>query len=135
VQRDLLRGLPAPVRADAGQSAHGMRTSKGIAARESWFPRPYGLDPSLTYVTQAGLPDHATLRTGSWPQVRGTVTQRTREVEAAVTEETAKALRIEVGATIAVPTQDNGTLTVRVTGIVTPKRPQASYWSAEQLLR
>ncbi|WP_330238788.1 ABC transporter permease [Streptomyces sp. NBC_00525] len=135
VQRDLLRTLPAPVRADATQSAYGMRTSKGIAAGEAWFPRPYGLDPSLTYVTQAGLPDHATLRTGSWPTVRGKVTLRTREVEAAVTEATAKALHIEAGATIAVPTRGNGTLTVRVTGIVTPKRPEASYWSAEQLLR
>ncbi|MEU2245752.1 FtsX-like permease family protein [Streptomyces sp. NPDC019224] len=135
VQRHILGALPAPVRADAAQSAYGVRTSKGIAATERWFPRPYGLDPSLSYVTQAGLPDHATLLTGSWPKVRGKATMRTREVEAAVTEATAKALRIEAGATVAVPTQGGGTLTVRVTGIVAPKRPEASYWSAEQLLR
>lgn len=135
VQRGILRALPAPVRADAAQSAYGMRTSKGIAAAETWLPRPYGLDPSLTYVTQAGLPDHATLRAGSWPEVRGRATLRTREVEAAVTDATAKALHIEAGATVAVPTQGGGTLTVRVTGIVAPKQPEASYWSAEELLR
>ncbi|MET7341908.1 ABC transporter permease [Streptomyces sp. NPDC005547] len=134
-QRRILRTLPDPVRADAAQSAYGVRTSKGIPASETWFPRPYGLDPSLTYVTQSGLADHAVLRTGSWPKVRGTVTMRTREVEAAVTEATAKALHIERGATVAVPTRGGGTLTVRVTGIVAPKQPEASYWSAEQLLR
>ncbi|MGC5410171.1 ABC transporter permease, partial [Streptomyces sp. DT225] len=79
-----------------------------------------GLDPTLTYVAQSGLSDHATLRTGSWPATPGKVSLTTREVEAAVTEETAKALRIEAGATIAVPTQGDDTLTVRITGIVAP---------------
>ncbi|PZT75112.1 ABC transporter permease [Streptomyces sp. AC1-42T] len=135
VRRDVMARLPDPVRADPEQSAYGLRTTGSIAGSESWFPRPYGLDPQLTYVTQAGLADHATLRTGAWPEVDGKVTMKTREVEGAVTEATAKALHIEAGATVAVPTRGGGTLTVRVTGIVTPKRPEASYWSTEELLR
>ncbi|WNI24740.1 FtsX-like permease family protein [Streptomyces sp. ITFR-16] len=135
VDRSVLAALPAPVRPDAAQSAYGVRTANPVAAKEPWFPRPYGLDPALTYVTQSGLSDHATLRTGRWPAVHGRVTLRTTEVEAAVTEQTAKALRIKTGATVAVPTRGGGTLTVRITGIVTPLRPEASYWSAEQLLR
>ncbi|WLQ33830.1 ABC transporter permease [Streptomyces castrisilvae] len=134
-QRRILDALPDPVRADAAQSAYGVRTSDPVAAKETWLPRPYGIDPALTYVTQSALPDHATLRTGSWPKARGQVTMQTREVEAAVTEATAKALRIEAGATVAVPTRGGGKVTVRVTGIVAPKHPKASYWSAEQLLR
>ncbi|MGC4946325.1 ABC transporter permease [Streptomyces sp. DT224] len=135
VNGQVVKRLPAPLRADTAESAYGVRTSTPIAAREPWLPRPYGLDPTLTYVAQSGLSDHATLRTGSWPATPGKVSLTTREVEAAVTEETAKALRIEAGATIAVPTQGDDTLTVRITGIVAPENPRGSYWSVEPLLR
>ncbi|MGZ2356248.1 ABC transporter permease [Streptomyces sp. 372A] len=135
VNGQVVKRLPAPLRADTAESAHGVRTSTPIAARETWLPRPYGLDPTLSYVAQSGLSGHATLRTGSWPAASGEVTLTTREVEAAVTEETAKALRIKAGATIAVPTQGDETLTVRITGIVAPKNPRGSYWSVEPLLR
>ncbi|MCX0243889.1 FtsX-like permease family protein [Streptomyces drozdowiczii] len=131
----VLKRLPAPLRADTAESAYGVRTSTPIAAGEPWFPRPFGLDPTLTYATQSGLSSHATLRTGSWPATHGTVSMTTGEVEAAVTEETAKALRIKTGATIAVPTRGEDTLTVRITGIVAPKNPAGSYWSSEPLLR
>ncbi|MFI6860812.1 FtsX-like permease family protein [Streptomyces sp. NPDC050421] len=134
-QHRLLAGLPDPVRADASQSAYGVRTSDSITASEPWFPRPYGLDPQLTYATQSALPEHSILRTGKWPAVHGTVSLTTREVEAAVTEQTAKALRIKPGATVSVPTHGGEALTVRITGIVTPREPEASYWSAEPLLR
>ncbi|TRV81358.1 ABC transporter permease [Streptomyces sp. 130] len=135
VHAQVLKRLPAPLRADTAESAYGVRTSTPIAAGEPWFPRPYGLDPTLTYVTQSGLSDHATLRAGRWPATHGTVSLTTREVEAAVTEATAKALRITAGATVAVPTRGEDTLTVRITGIVAPKSPEGSYWSAEPLLR
>ncbi|MEV0576054.1 FtsX-like permease family protein [Streptomyces sp. NPDC050392] len=135
VHRRILAGLPDPVRADASQSAYGVRTSEPIAAGEPWFPRPYGIDPALTYATQSALPQHSTLRSGKWPAVHGTVSLTTREVEAAVTEQTAKSLRIKAGATVAVPTRGGDALTVRITGIVTPRDPEASYWSAEPLLR
>ncbi|WP_399126975.1 ABC transporter permease [Streptomyces sp. ITFR-6] len=135
VHRALLAGLPGPLRADSGQSAYGLRTTKPIPATESWFPRPYGIDPELTYTTQSGLPDHATLRAGRWPTVCGKVTAATKEVQAAVTEETAKALRIKVGSAVSVPASGGGRFTVRITGIVTPLHPEAAYWSAEQLLR
>ncbi|WP_242436895.1 ABC transporter permease [Streptomyces sp. CB02488] len=135
VHRTLLAGLPGPLRADSGQSAYGLRTTKPIPATEPWFPRPYGIDPELTYTTQSALPDHATLRAGKWPAVRGKVTAGTAEVEAAVTEETAKALRIKVGSAVSVPVARGGLFTVRITAIVTPLRPEAAYWSAEQLLR
>ncbi|TWG03163.1 ABC transporter permease [Streptomyces brevispora] len=135
VHRRLLAGLPDPLRADTGQSAYGLRTTNPIPAGEPWFPRPYGIDPELTYTTQSALPDHSTLREGRWPAARGEVTAATEEVEAAVTEETAKALRIKTGATVSVPAIRGGQFTVRITGIVAPLRPEAAYWSAEPLLR
>nr|WP_242644505.1 ABC transporter permease [Streptomyces laculatispora] len=135
VHRTLLAGLPGPLRADTGQSAYGLRTTNPIPAGEPWFPRPYGIDPDLTYTTQSALPDHSVLREGTWPTVHGEVTSATDEVEAAVTEETAKALRIRAGATVSVPAIKGGRFTVRITGIVAPLRPEAAYWSAEPLLR
>lgn len=135
VHRKVLAGLPEPVRADAFQSSYGIRTTEPIAAGEKWLPRPYGLDPKLTYATPSALPAHATLRDGAWPTVHGEVTTTATEVEAAVTEETAKALGLKVGSTIAVPTRGEEPLTVRITGIVAPKLPGAAYWSFERLLR
>ncbi|WP_433916720.1 FtsX-like permease family protein [Streptomyces sp. NBC_01744] len=135
VHRKVLAGLPEPVRADAFQSSYGIRTTEPIAAGEKWLPRPSGLDPKLTYATPSALPAHARLRDGAWPAVHGEVTTTTKEVEAAVTEETAKTLELKVGSTIAVPTRGDEPLTVRITGIVAPKLPGASYWSFERLLR
>ncbi|MEU9622804.1 FtsX-like permease family protein [Streptomyces sp. NPDC088251] len=135
VHRQVLSGLPDVVRPDTTQSAYGFRTAEPIAAGESWLPRPYGIDPALTYSTLPALRDHATLRAGTWPTVHGEVTTDGPEIEGAVTEETAKALRIKAGSVVSVPTQAGTPLTVRITGIVAPKRPEASYWSAQPLLR
>ncbi|MET8329144.1 FtsX-like permease family protein [Streptomyces sp. NPDC005181] len=135
VHRKVLAGLPEPVRADAFQSSYGIRTTEPIAAGEKWLARPYGLDPKLTYATPSALPAHATLRDGAWPAVHGAVTTATKDVEAAVTEETAKTLGLKVGSTIAVPTRGSEPLTVRITGIVAPKLPDTAYWAFERLLR
>ncbi|MEV5197754.1 FtsX-like permease family protein [Streptomyces sp. NPDC053720] len=127
--------LPAKVRPGAADSAYGFRTSRPMPAQEAWLPRPEGLDPQLSYATLSGLPRHATLRSGAWPTVRGTVTEDTDAVEGAVTEETAKALGVKPGATISVPTRAGEQLTVRITGVVAPREPRSTYWSAETLFR
>ncbi|MEV6141523.1 FtsX-like permease family protein [Streptomyces sp. NPDC051992] len=127
--------LPAEVLPDTADSAYGFRTSKPMASQDRWLPRPDRVAPQLTYSTLSALPDHATLRAGAWPAVHGEVTESTPEVEGAVTEETAKALRAKPGSTITVPTQDGKRLTVRITGIVAPKHPGTAYWSAQPLLR
>ncbi|MFH8471732.1 FtsX-like permease family protein [Streptomyces sp. NPDC018000] len=133
--RAALSALPDVVRTDTAQSSYGFRTGKPIAAQESWLSRPDRIDPELTYSTLPALPDHATLHSGKWPAVHGEVSSDTPEVEGAVTEETAKALRIKAGSAISLPTGGRTPLTVRITGIVTPERPEAAYWSAQPLLR
>ncbi|MES9507284.1 FtsX-like permease family protein [Streptomyces sp. NPDC000609] len=127
--------LPAKVRPGATDSAYGFRTSRPTPALERWLPRPEGADPQLNYASVSDLRGHATLRSGSWAAVRGPVTEDTGEVEGVVTEETAKALKIVPGATIAVPTRAGEHLTVRITGIVAPRAPRSTYWSAEPLFR
>ncbi|MDK0519510.1 FtsX-like permease family protein [Streptomyces sp. ML-6] len=127
--------LPAEVRPGAEESSYGFGTSKSTPAQETWLPRPDGLDPQLDYTTLSDLPRHAALRSGAWPTVRGTVTEETDEVEGVITEETAKALGAKPGSTLSVPTRAGEHLTVRITGVITPREPRSTYWSVDPLLR
>ncbi|MFD6529724.1 FtsX-like permease family protein [Streptomyces sp. NPDC060184] len=127
--------LPAPLRADVPRSSYGVHTTEPLVAQEPWLPRPDGLPPRFTYAAPSGLAGHGTLRAGRWPVVHGEVTEASREVEAAVTEETAAELRMRPGSTLALATHGRAVLTVRITGIVAPLRPESGYWSVEPLFR
>ncbi|WP_228922565.1 ABC transporter permease [Streptomyces sp. DH7] len=131
----LLKALPAPLRADTSSVAYGVRTSKPAVADEPWLPRPEAVPPQLTYVAQSGLEEHATLASGAWPTTPQEVTSDSRAVQGAVTEETAAELKVKVGATITLLTAAQEPITVTITGIVAPRDPRGSYWSADPLLR
>lgn len=133
-QRKIVRGLSAPVRADEGASAYGVRTSEPVEGTDPWLPAPNKLPPMFTLAAQADLDDHSTLREGRLPRADGSVTARTGEAEAAVTAETAKSLRIKVGSVVHLPGVDRDELGVRITGIVAPRDPDNSYWSFETTL-
>ncbi|WP_443076229.1 ABC transporter permease [Streptomyces sp. NBC_01716] len=133
-QRNITRSLPAPIRAADGSSAYGVRTSEPVEGTDPWLPAPDSLPPMLTLAAQAGLDRHSTLREGRLPRADGPVTAVTKEVEAAVTAETAKSLRLKVGSVVHVPGVDRDELGVRITGIVAPRQPDNSYWSVETTL-
>ncbi|WP_217240395.1 ABC transporter permease [Streptomyces sp. AC555_RSS877] len=126
---------PAPLTVDRGRSTYGVRTKTDLVTSDPWLPRPTGLPAQVSLVAQAGLADHADLRTGRLPSAAGQVTAATAEVEAAVTVETARSLRIKAGSVIHVPGVERDPLAVRVTAIVAPRDPSGSYWSAQPLLR
>ncbi|WDG31239.1 ABC transporter permease [Streptomyces sp. CA-278952] len=131
----LLKTLPAPLRADTSSVAYGVRTTEPALADEPWLPRPDAVPPKLSYVAQTGLKDHATLASGAWPTTPREVTSDSREVQGAVTEETAAELKVKVGATVELLTAAQEPITVTITGIVAPRDPRGSYWSADPLLR
>ncbi|WP_405501908.1 ABC transporter permease [Streptomyces niveus] len=133
-QGKITGSLPAPVRADEGGSAYGVRTSQPVEGTDAWLPAPDNLPPMLTLAAQAGLDRHSTLREGRLPRAEGAVTERTGEVEAAVTVATAKSLGIKVGSVVHVPGVDRDELGVRITGIVVPRDPANSYWAVEPTL-
>ncbi|MFI9582024.1 ABC transporter permease [Streptomyces sp. NPDC052236] len=136
VRRGIVKGLPLPVRADPTESSYGVRTTVAVPVTDPWLPRPTRMLPPLFQLAaQAELDRHTVLRSGRHPVAREPVTARTAQVEAAVTTQTAKAMRIKVGSVLHVPGQTRGTLAVRVTGIVEPLRPQGGYWSVDPLLR
>ncbi|MCA1269879.1 ABC transporter permease [Streptomyces rubiginosohelvolus] len=131
----LSKALPAPLRADMSSVAYGVRTLKPVLATEPWLPRPDTVPPQLSYTAQTGLKEHARLVEGAWPTTPAEVTSTSRAVRGAVTEETAAALNMKVGSTLRLPTAVGGPLTVTVTGIVAPRDPGGSYWSADPLVR
>ncbi|WP_392670558.1 ABC transporter permease [Streptomyces sp. LN785] len=135
IHRELLSRLADPFHPDAARSSYGVHTTKALPAAEPWLPRPNTLPPRFTYSAPSALPAHSTLRSGHWPAVRGDVHTDTRQVEAAVTAETAATLHFKVGSTIEVPTQGGNPLTVRISGIITPLHPENAYWAAEPLMR
>ncbi|MGW6463511.1 ABC transporter permease [Streptomyces rubiginosohelvolus] len=129
------KALPAPLRADMSSVAYGVRTLKPVLATEPWLPRPDTVPPQLSYTAQTGLKEHARLVKGAWPTTPDAVTSTSRAVRGAVTEETAAALNMKVGSALRLPTAVGGPLTVTVTGIVAPRDPGGSYWSADPLVR
>ncbi|MFJ3577177.1 ABC transporter permease [Streptomyces rubiginosohelvolus] len=129
------KALPAPLRADMSSVAYGVRTLKPVLATEPWLPRPDTVPPQLSYTAQTGLKEHARLVEGAWPTTPAEVTSTSRAVRGAVTEETAAALNMKVGSTLRLPTAVGGPLTVTITGIVAPRDPGGSYWSADPLVR
>ncbi|MFI8269576.1 FtsX-like permease family protein [Streptomyces sp. NP10] len=129
------KALPDPLRADMSSVVFGVRTLKPVLATEPWLPRPDTVPPQLSYTAQTGLKEHARLVKGAWPTTPDAVTAGSRAVRGAVTEETAAALNMKVGSTLRLPTAVGGPLTVTVTGIVAPRDPGGSYWSADPLVR
>ncbi|MFF7920075.1 ABC transporter permease [Streptomyces mirabilis] len=134
VRRAALAGLPAPLRADTTESAYGVRTSKSLVGLNPWLP-VIDAPPRFTLAAQSGLAAHSTVRGGRLPIAAGEVTADTRKVEAAVTEATARTLRLRVGSVIDVDGFGGAPLVVRITGIVEPRHPRGGYWSAEPVLR
>ncbi|MCB5165402.1 ABC transporter permease [Streptomyces bambusae] len=133
--RAALAALPAPLRADPRQSAYGVRSRGALTAADSWLPRPNGVPPRFTFFAQSDLAAHSVVRSGRLPAGGATVTAGTRELEAAVTEETARALRLKAGSVVRFGSVPDPLMTVRITGVVRPQQPARSYWSAEPLLR
>ncbi|MFF2845696.1 FtsX-like permease family protein [Streptomyces sp. NPDC058001] len=127
--------LRAPLTADAAQSSYGVRTLDSLEARETWLARPDRLNPQFFFSAQDGLDTHAKLRDGRLPRAGTGVTAEAREVEGAVTAETADRLKIKAGSVIHVPGVQRADLAVRITGILTPERPKSAYWGTQPILR
>ncbi|QWB26245.1 MULTISPECIES: ABC transporter permease [Streptomyces] len=127
--------LPEPLRADPAESAYGVRTAKSLEALDASLPRPDGLPPRFTVLAQSGAAGHADVREGRMPTAGTSVTVDTRRVEGAVTTQTARVLRLRAGSELTLAGFQDRPLTVRITGVLEPRHPQRSYWSAEPTLR
>ncbi|MDN3022824.1 ABC transporter permease [Streptomyces sp. S.PB5] len=130
----ILAVIERPLVIDRTQSTYGAQTTSSMEVPDPWLPRPSGAPAQVTLVAQHGLADHVRKVEGRLPIVQDAVSARTPEVEAAVSAATAKSLHIKVGSRIHVPGEGRDPLTVRITGIVTPRDPSGAYWSTHPVL-
>ncbi|MGV9989928.1 FtsX-like permease family protein [Streptomyces sp. NPDC003374] len=133
--RDVMAAVGRPLVADPAQSSYGLRSGDDLPVPDRFIPRPSGLPAKVRLVAQSGLAAHAAVRGGRMPRADRTVTAATGTVEAAVTAETARSLRLRVGSVVHVPALSRPPLAVRVTGILAPRDPAGAYWSTDPLLR
>ncbi|MGA5500921.1 FtsX-like permease family protein [Streptomyces umbrinus] len=131
----VLNVVERPLAVDPAQSMYGVRNVNNLEAAETWLPMPSGLPAQMSLAAQSGLAEHSRMSAGRLPRAGDTVTAATREVEAAVTTETAQRLNIKVGSVIHVPGMQRAPLAVRITGIVAPRDPESAYWTTQPLLR
>ncbi|MFJ2769427.1 FtsX-like permease family protein [Streptomyces sp. NPDC087300] len=128
-----LRAMPAPIRVDETQSTYGARTVKSPDGLDRWLPRLDPIPPQFTLAAQAGLDRHARVREGRLPRAEG-VTSKSRRVEAAVTADTARVMKLRVGTSLHLPATYGTNVTVKITGIVEPLRPEGGFWAYESVI-
>ncbi|SDK98518.1 FtsX-like permease family protein [Streptomyces indicus] len=123
-----------PLVTDRSQVAYGVQTKRPLDALDAWLPRPEGKPPAFMLAAQGEVDRHARVVQGRLP--KGDENSATSmQAEAAVTTDTAKTLKIKVGSVIHFLSDKGPRVSVKVTGIVEPKRPEGSYWSFDSLLR
>ncbi|MFD8936881.1 hypothetical protein ACFV0R_16795 [Streptomyces sp. NPDC059578] len=132
---DVVDALRAPLAADDAHSSYGVRTAEPPETLEDWLPEPRGLRPRFSLTAQQGLDAHAEVREGRLPRAGGAVTAESPAVEAVVSRETARRLKIKTGAVLRMPGVVRDPVAVRITGIVDPKDPDGPYWATQPLLR
>ncbi|MEU3710723.1 FtsX-like permease family protein [Streptomyces catenulae] len=122
--RALRRTLGIPLA--PGDAVHGVRTTVPLTTPDPKLPRPDGAPAAFTLYAPAGLDDHATPTEGRLPRAAAPGAE---VLEAAVTTATARTLHLRPGDTL-----HPGTLTVRITGLLTPRAATGAYWSLDDLL-
>ncbi|WP_399090897.1 FtsX-like permease family protein [Streptomyces sp. BBFR2] len=122
--RALRRVLGVPVA--PGEAMHGVRTTVPLTTPDPALPRPDGAPAAFALYAPSDLGGHATLTAGRLPRAAA---PGARVLEAAVTGATARTLRLRPGATL-----HPGSLTVRITGLLTPRAATGTYWSVDDLL-
>ncbi len=130
----ILDELNEPLAVDRSEIAHGAKPNRPKSGLDPWLPRPEGVDPTFVISTQDQVGKHSRVIEGRLPQGEG-ITDTSKQAEAAVTAETAKALKLKVGSVIHFAAIEGGEVGVKISGIVEPRNPQGSYWSYDTALR
>ncbi|MFD8077266.1 FtsX-like permease family protein [Streptomyces sp. NPDC059718] len=124
------RLVKPPLTLERDQTVYGVR-SADTGVTDPVLPRPSGLDPESALVAQPDLVANTRLLEGRLPHP-GT---DDRSVEAVITDRTAEAMKLHTGSAFHLQDAVGSVMTVRVTGIVTPRSPGAAWWNAESDLR
>lgn len=120
--------------AEQGRTVYGVHNPVPAPAVDPRLPRPSpDRAPETTLVAQAELARHSRLVAGRMPSGRITGPPGERSIEAALTQDTAKRMKLRPGDRFHLGGLAGNT-TVRVTGLITARSPQSTYWRAEESL-
>ncbi|MFJ2741982.1 FtsX-like permease family protein [Streptomyces sp. NPDC087440] len=146
-QAEILRTLPAPLRVDLTDSAHGVRSPLPLTGNDKWLPMPSYYPPDISLSTRSELDRHSRLVEGRAAAYRPGPTPPTPDedvvnpvrpevsLEGVVTTATARTMNIKVGSVLHLSEKSGrGSAAVRVTGIVEPLREDSLYWSSQPSL-
>ncbi|MDX2650456.1 ABC transporter permease, partial [Streptomyces sp. PA03-1a] len=129
-EKEFRRLVLPPLALEPDQTVYGVR-SADTGATDPALPRPSGLDPESALVAQPDLAANTRLLKGRMPRP-GT---DAHSVEAVITDRTAQVMGLRTGSAFHLRDSVGSVMTVRVTGIVTPRTPGTAYWNAEPELR
>ncbi|MFF3951501.1 hypothetical protein ACFYYN_42940 [Streptomyces sp. NPDC001902] len=127
------RLVKPPLTLERDQTVYGVR-SADTDVTDPGLPRIMAvapLPPKSTLVAQPDLAANTRLLEGRLPHP-GT---DAHSVEAVITDRTAKVMKLRTGSAFHLEDAVGSVMTVRVTGIVTPRTPGAAWWNAESDLR
>ncbi|MDX2644865.1 hypothetical protein PV341_15090 [Streptomyces sp. PA03-1a] len=121
-----------PLALDKGQTIYGVRSARANPVTDPGLPRiTKSLAPEITLVAQQDLAARIRVVSGRLPRPGG---NDNGVIEAAVTDRTAKVMNLAAGRLLHIP-GPSGEATVRITGILTPRSPSATYWRSQPDLR
>ncbi|MEU1539235.1 FtsX-like permease family protein [Actinacidiphila glaucinigra] len=121
-----------PLALDKGQTVYGVRTARANRVTDPGLPRiTKSIAPEITLVAQQDLAARIRVVAGRLPRPGG---KDSGVIEAAVTDRTAKVMGLNAGRLLHIP-GPSGETTVRITGILTPRSPSATYWKSQPDLR
>ncbi|MFE2540862.1 FtsX-like permease family protein [Actinacidiphila glaucinigra] len=132
-EKEFQKLVRPPLALERDQTVYGVRSVETVAADPGLprFPADTPLPPKGTLVAQPDLAGNTRLVEGRLPHPRAD----DRSVEAVITDRTAKAMKLRTGSAFHLQDPLGSVMTVRVTGIVTPRTPGAAWWNAESDLR
>ncbi|MBB1254047.1 hypothetical protein H3146_11810 [Streptomyces sp. OF3] len=130
-----VRRIRPPLRFDPERVAYGARNHAPADVVSEGLPRPTPyLDPELTLFAQQGeITDFADVVSGRPPGGRVAGGREDRRVEAALTEATARRMKVSVGDVLTLGGAQ-GEARVTVTGLLRPKDRSHPYWTNNRLL-
>lgn len=127
--------IKPPLRFDAENVAYGARNNTPADVPTKGLPRPSShLDPQATLAVQQGqLTDHARIVEGEEPSGEISGTDKRRQVSAAITQKTAKEIKLGVGDSFTMR-GPQGVTKVTVSALIQPRQPDHPYWTTNPLL-
>lgn len=140
VEREFLGLVSPPLRLLPAEAVYGVRTGADSTVPDPELPRTSSHPPTADLVAQAGLASRVRVVAGRLPRAQprhdngsggsgGSADDMpSNTLEAAVTERTAKVLRLSVGRTVHLAGRSALPLSVRISGIVVPRDPSSAYW-------